>query len=123
MTATFTSETFVPDALIAGNAHLLTGQKITLAAGENLKRGAVLGKVSASGEYKLSVAGASDGSEVPDAVLAEDTDATSAAAATVAYIRGDFNETALILGTGHTADSIREGLRAKGIILIKPVAA
>lgn len=123
MTAKFSSETYVYDQLVAGNSNLLAAIKITLAAGENLARGAVLGKVTANGEYKLSASGAGDGSETPDVILAEDTDASAAAATTIAYIRGDFNEAALILGAGHTVDSIREGLRAKGIFLFKPVKA
>ena len=36
---------------------------------------------------------------------------------------GWFNELALVLGTAHTADSIREGLRVKGIHLSKNLPA
>jgi len=92
---------------------------MSLAAGQNLIRGAVLGRITASGKYVLSAAAAGDGSEVPDAVLAEDCDATAGDRQTVAYTRGDFNEAALTLGAGHTADAIREGLRDKGLHLIK----
>lgn len=75
-----------------------------------------------SGKYIKSLAAAVDGSQVPDLILAEDTNATAADKATLAYYAGSFNESALTLGTGHTADSIREGLRVKGIQLIKSVA-
>ena len=45
--ATFGTEgVMTHDALIAGNAHLLVGRKVTLAADQNLVRGAVLGKVT-----------------------------------------------------------------------------
>lgn len=71
-----------------------------------------------SGKYVKSLAAAIDGSEVPDAVLAEDTDASSADVDTPAFFRGMFNDAAITLGTGHTAASIREGLRVKGIDLI-----
>lgn len=75
------------------------------------------------GRYCLSLAAAVDGSEVPDLVLAVDTDASSDAMQTLAYSRGDFNENALVLGTGYTGDAVREGLRVKGIVLLPAQAA
>ena len=77
-----------------------------------------LGQITIGGKYKLSASAAGDGSETPDVVLAEDCDASAADAEALVYYTGDFAESALTLGTGHTADSIREGLRAKGIHLI-----
>lgn len=71
-----------------------------------------------SGKYVASLAAAVDGSQVPDAILAEDTDASAADKSTVAYFRGDFATGKLTIGTGHTAASIKEGLRVKGINLI-----
>lgn len=118
-----TEGTYAPDKLIAGNAHLLVGRKVTIISGQNLTRGAVLGKITASGKYNLSLSGASDGSQTPDLILAENCDATSADKVALAYARGDFNANALTLGTAHTVVSITEGLRAKGITLIPAVAA
>lgn len=107
------------DSLLAGNAHLLVGRKITIASGQGvLKRGTVLGKITASGKYVKSLSASSDGSQTPDLILAEDVDATSADAQALAYARGDFAAQALTLGTAHTVASITEGLRAKGITLI-----
>ena len=40
-----TEGTYAPDKLIAGNAHLLVGRKVTIISGQNLTRGAVLGKI------------------------------------------------------------------------------
>ncbi len=119
MTASHSSSTYTPDGLVAGNAHLLTSRKITLITGQNLIRGAVLGKITASGKYNLSLSAAADGSQTPDLVLAEDTDASAGDKVTIAYSRGDFIEQKLTIGTAHTADTIREGLRDKGIILVK----
>ncbi|HHN72502.1 MAG TPA: head decoration protein [Thermopetrobacter sp.] len=118
MPASFSSAAYTPGDIVAGNAHLLIAVPVTIASGENLTRGAVLGKVTASGEYKLSVAAAADGSQTPDAILAEDVDASAGAKAGLAYIRGDFIAEALTYGAGHDADSIRDGLRGKGIFLI-----
>ena len=111
--------TSTEDNLIAGNAHLLVGRKITVVSGQGvLVRGTVLGKVTASGKYVKSLSASSDGSQTPDLILAKDVDATSADAQALAYARGDFAAQALTLGTAHTVASITEGLRAKGITLI-----
>jgi hypothetical protein len=121
--AQFTSADASWDKLTAINPHLLISRSITIVSGQNLARGALLGKITASGKYTLSASAAVDGSQVPDLVLAEDCDATSGDKTGIAYSRGDFNESALVLGAGHTADSTREGLRAKGITLLKPIPA
>lgn len=113
-----TEGAYTPDALIAGNAHLLVARTVTLIAGQNLPRGAVLGKITASSKYNLSLSGASDGSQTPDLILAEPCDATSADGKALAYSRGDFNANALTLGSAHTVATITEGLRAKGIALL-----
>lgn len=119
MPAEFTSTSFTPDNLLAGGEIL--SRAITLVSGQNLLRGAVLGKITASGKYNLSLAAANDGSETPDLILAEDTDASGGDKQTVAYFLGNFVESRLTIGTGHTANSIREGLRVKGIQILPGV--
>lgn len=76
-----------------------------------------------SGKYILSLAAATDGSEVPSAILAEDADATSGDVTTVAYLTGEFNIAAITFGTGHTAASVADALRDKGIFLKNNLAA
>ncbi|MBX9937111.1 MAG: head decoration protein [Burkholderiaceae bacterium] len=123
MSANFQTEgTYTPDSLIAGNAHLLVGRKVTILSGQVLVRGAVLGKITDGGKYQLSASAATDGSETPDLILAEAADATAGDVSALAYERGDFNAGAVTLGTGHTAASIRDGLRAKGITLLTTIA-
>lgn len=123
MTAEFKTEgTYVPDSLVAGNAHLLVARKVTILSGATLARGALLGKITASGKYILSLSAAEDGSETPDLILAEAVDASGGDKTALAYARGDFNALALTLGTGHTVASITEGLRAKGITLLPAMA-
>lgn len=123
MPASFTSTAYTQDKLIAGNAHLLVSRSITVISGQNLVRGAVLGKITASGKYNLSLSAAADGSQTPDLILAEDCDASGGDKTALAYSRGDFNANALTLGSAHTAASITEGLRAKGITLITAIPA
>ncbi len=113
----FTSQgSFTPDNLIAGE-YPRVERVVTIASGANLTKGAVLGKITASGKYKLSASASADGSEVPDAILAETATAASADVQAVVYFAGEFNELALTLGTGHTAASIKAGLRDKNIYL------
>jgi len=117
MPASFSSSTFSPDNLIAGE-YPVNSRKITLISGQNLVRGAVLGKITASGKYTLSLSTAVDGSQTPDCILAEDTNASAGDVNTPGYFSGSFNESALVLGASHTVASIKEGLRGKGINLI-----
>lgn len=121
--AKFETENSPVDNLIAGNAHLLVGRTVTILQGQVLPRGAVLGKVTASGKYVLSLAAEDDGSEDVDLILAEDVDATAADRQVLAYARGDFASIGLTLGAGHTLASITEPLRAKGITLLPAVPA
>lgn len=117
-TAGFTSEgTYSPFRdLFAGDSPPVSRQ-ITLISGQNLARGAILGKITASGKYTLSLSAAADGSQVPAVVLVEDTNASGGDKVTDAYIKGIFNENVLVYGTGHTAASVREALRDYGIYL------
>lgn len=117
MSASYSTTSIVPDALIAGNADLLVHESITLLSGQNLTRGTVLG-VNGSSKYLKSLSAAGDGSQTPVAVLAEDCDASAGDKTTVAYFRGDFRADKLVLGTAHTLASIKTGLRAKGIWII-----
>ena len=115
----FTSQgQYFPENLIAGEFPRIT-RKVTVAAGANLVAGAVLGKITASGKYNLSASGAGDGSQTPEAILAEDASAAAADVQAVAIFTGEINELALTLGAGHTLASIRDGLRNKSIFLTK----
>lgn len=115
-------EPFSPDNLFAGDFPR-ADKKVTVALSAALVRGAVLGRVTAGGKYLLSLSAAIDGSQVPEAILAEDADASAADAEALIYMTGEFNEAALTIGAAHTADSIREGLRDKSIFLKKTQAA
>lgn len=68
-------------------------------------------------KYKKSASAATDGSQTPYLILAQDADASGADLEAIAYETGTFADDALILGTGHTIASIREGLRTKGILI------
>lgn len=92
-----TEGTFTPDELIAGGI-TPPSLKVTVLTGQNLVRGSVLGKITASGKYILSLSGAVDGSEVPDVILAHDVDATAADQEAMAYTGGIFNADSVTWG-------------------------
>ena len=107
----------VPDNLIAGDAKIVTAAATIASGAGALVRGTVLGKITASGKYQMAIGTADDGSQTPDAILAEDVDATSADALSVVYLSGQFAESALTLDASLTMDGIRDGLRDKNIYL------
>jgi len=108
-TPVLSTDSYNPDRLIAGDNAVSQG--VTILSGQNLSRGAVVGRITASGKYILSLAAASDGSEVPRAIIAVDINATSGDKPGQVYVQGEFNERSLIFGTGHTAATVREPLR------------
>lgn len=110
------------NSLFAGDLDAIE-RAVTILTGQNLTRGSVLGRVTASGKYVLSLSASADGSQTPRAILAHDVDATAADKGAVVYEAGTFDENKLILGTGHTVASIRDGLRGLGIHLRKNVKA
>lgn len=121
MPASSTLTTYSPDKLIAG--HQTTHDlKVTVITGQNLVRGAVVGMITASGKYNLSLSAAADGSQTPVGILVDDTDATAADKEALIYTTGDFNQAALTLGAAHTLASIKAGLADRSIFLI-PVQA
>ena len=65
-----------------------TRETITLLAGTAYPVGAVLGRITASGKYKLSTSGGSDGGQNAAAVLLYATDARAADRDAVVILRG-----------------------------------
>ena len=107
------SETLNYDNLLAGDYPAVTDIR-TVVTGQTLTRGAVLGKITASGKYTLCDSTGADGSEAPVCILAEDCDASG----------GDLNaEGQLTFGGSDAADDHRDALRDLNIYLKKAVSA
>lgn len=111
-----TTDSYSPDQLVAGDFPRAT-RSATLVSGQNLPRGAVLGKLTASGKYVLSLAAATDGSEVPSAILVDACDASGGDQTIGIFETGEFLGSALTLGTGHTLASVRDALRDASIFI------
>ena len=114
------TENDVPDNLIAGDLKRVTDE-VVIASGQNLVRGAVVGLVTATNKLILSASGATDGSQTPVGIMADDVDATVEDKTAPMYRTGEFNQDDLVLGTGHTIDSVKPTLRDAGIHLKKVI--
>ncbi len=111
---------YTPGDMYLGN-YPLAVRGVTVVSGAGvLVRGTVIGKITSGGKYQTALAAASDGSQTPRLILAEDVDATSADVAAKAYWSGDFDSTKLTFGTGITAAAFEAALDTAGLpIFIK----
>ena len=82
------------------------------------------GGTSATGNYVLSVKTASDGSQVPTAILATTTtNVTSGPALAGAYVMGEFNQNAINFDPSWTLPQLQAAMRPYGIFLKSTVSA
>lgn len=107
-----------PTGLIAG-AYPVRHRVVTLAAGANavgapLKRGTLLGRVTASDKHIISVKTAVDGSQIPVAVLAFDTDASAVDTRMAAYYEAELAGEMMTFDPSWTIPTIQAALRQAG---------
>ncbi|EPJ1886647.1 head decoration protein [Enterobacter asburiae] len=107
---------YVPDQLVSGPLQLVT-DTVTITGGKAYKRGTVLGVVTASGGYQLSVKTATDGSEVPSAILVDDVDATAGDVQGGVYLMGEFNGHRIIIDNSWTVETVAQALRPSSIFI------
>lgn len=108
---------YKPDNLLAGDFPRIAN--VETITGGNYKRGQVLGKITASGKYTASTSKATDGSQIPLGILAENVNATDEDKQAVVYSTGEFNLEALTYDSEFTAASMTEKLREKSIFVKK----
>lgn len=110
------------DSLIADEKFPVTQKGVTLAAGQGiLKRGTLLGIITATGLAVLCDSTKTDGSQTPKYILSADAD-TGAAGSTLnvpaaAYQSGEFNRSAVITTSGQDISNFEDQLREFNIIL------
>ncbi|WP_158812054.1 head decoration protein [Beijerinckia sp. L45] len=97
----------------------IRARQVTIPAGSNaagtvLERGTILGLVTANGNGIVSVLAATDGSQNPKCILADDIDASTVAVSANAYFTGDFADIKCIFGTGHTAATVNASFAESG---------
>jgi hypothetical protein len=105
-------EDFNEDELLDPTVPMID-QPATIANGQNLVRGSVIGRITASKKWVLSVAAANDGSQVPRAVMLHDL-VTTADTVTGVAVGGSFIASSLVLGAGHTIETVRAAFEDTG---------
>ena len=118
------SETYTYDNLLIGDDYVT--DSATLVSGQNLKRGAALAQITATGKLTAldsTSAVALPGSEKAYAILAADMDATSADKTVPVYKFGEFAAGSVKFTGSDTAASFKEGFRAVGIYLKTTISA
>jgi hypothetical protein len=88
-----------------GSADWIVGDSITVTV------------AAGSGKLRECKSANVDGSNQPYAILAETTDASGADATCPIYLAGEFTQSAVSAGTGHTVAGLRDTLRGLGIYL------
>jgi len=116
ITTGITEVAFKNDSILASDD--FNTDSVTVAAGQNLNRGQLLGRITATGDVVALNGAAADGSQNVYAVLAEDINAVTASAAT-AYVSGTFKDSGLI---GYVAANHKDALRALNIYVKHSVA-
>ncbi len=108
------------DGLVVGDFPIMTDRR-TLVTGENLVRGTLLGKITASGadngKLKQCATTNTDGSETPHSILMIDTDASAADVVTDIYLSGEFAEHKITFATGDDLDDFKDQLRDISIFI------
>lgn len=117
------SSLFVPDQLVSGTLQLVTDTGVIAQATAIHLRGTVLGKIKASGQYIKSVKTATDGSEVPVAILVDNVDSTAATQRGGVYLMGQFNQNSIIYDNSWTLAELKTALRPYSIFLEDSIQA
>ncbi|RWU18101.1 head decoration protein [Pseudomonas alkylphenolica] len=101
---------YQPSQLSAGDFPIAMDTGL-IATGQTLKRGAVLGQVTASKEYLLCKVAAEDGSQSPMAILDQDIDTTDGAKSAPIRLTGQVLGSQLTFGEGLTLAAAKAALR------------
>ncbi len=119
-----TSESTGYDELFAGlNRDEIKTFPVTVASGQNLKRGALVkmvdGKVSAVGSTSVAESGSGSAVAFDEVfgIMTDDVNASAGDADGVVYVTGDFNKDAIVLAEGLSVSNFIKQARDVGIFL------
>lgn len=110
------------DTLLGGDQLPFLTKTVTVAKGQRLKRGSVVG-LDKDGKARLSAKGSTDGSQLPRYVLVTDLNTTGAELQGVVYKMGVFNKAALTFGADTKADDFELALEDRNIHFIENIQA
>lgn len=115
-----TEETFEYDNLLIPGMQHITGRRTIKSGQGTLLRGQALGKITATKKLVVLDTSAGDGSQIPFAILVDDTDTTSDIVVDV-YLAGSFNrnvvEPTITLGSGDDIDNVIDDFADRNIYL------
>lgn len=109
---------FSPENFIAGDFPIIT-EREKIASGLVLPRHSALGKVSATGELKNLDSAATDGSQIPYAILIDAVDTTDGATNADVFKTGEFNADKVVFKAGEDANQHKDAFRKISIFLKK----
>lgn len=124
------TDAFIPDQLIAGDLKIVT-DTVPVGGSAVYPRGTVLGMVTATGIWIPSIKTATDGSQVPAAILVDQCDTTTVSPQVAGvYQMGEFNFNALTYdaswgtkGSPATLNALKAAMVQTNIFLKTPVSA
>jgi hypothetical protein len=109
----------ISTAIATGSQQTTTHLVFTITAGGTaFAIGDVITVPVLAGNYKLAASAANDGSATPVAILLTDADASSASVESLILVAGAVNARRLSFGTGHSAGTVEDALRIRGIHLV-----
>jgi len=125
-----TTDVFVPDQLIAGDLKIVT-DSVQIGGSGLYERGTVMGVIEATGVWIPSVNTATDGSETPRGVLADQIDTTTTSPQTGGvYVMAELNFNSLIYdaswgvaGSAAALNALKIGFGSTSIFLKTPNSA
>lgn len=114
---------FTPDNLIASQEFPIAVEGVSLKSGQGVvKRGTVLGIITASGLAVAVNSTATDGSQTPFCIATDSVDTTNGDVQSTGYTAGMFNSAALIFGGTDTVDTHKVKLRELNILVKERLA-
>lgn len=113
---------YSPEQRFAGSSDIINNTAVIVTGEGVLAAGSVLGKITVGGKLALCDSGASDGSQTPVAILAEDIDATSSDITCQVYVAGEFNLDWLTFHSSFSTEALKLAAFPEGrtIIVKKP---
>ncbi len=108
------SENFTP--FVSGDKKIITAG-VVIESGQTIAQYQLLGRVTASQEYKICVKTAGDGSEVPKRISTMPANASGGAVECGVYCEIECNPAQVVLDASWTVAGVKEGLADVGIYL------
>jgi hypothetical protein len=105
---------YSPDNLVLGDLPTISYDE-TVISGQDVTRGTVMGRITASGKLTACDHTAGDGSETPYGIMAEDCDASLADVECGAYVFGHFDSESLTFGGTSTISDLKVAMRLVGL--------